>query len=353
VAKVPPSNWQAVWSTRTGSVDATLLARTRGATEDMDKAAPRSADLSTLSDARMRRSSHSEHLPEARLPGEVTYLDVYASGQGQQPRGLNGERTSVRLAVLFVDAYSRFKRVYFCDSERDVPGLARHYLSELGHSVHCGGHFVLMDGCRKYIHTDGGASMNSQEFAKVLMDFGLASNVTSCPHTPSSNGVAERSFATICPDVRAALAMADMAHGQWSWALRHGVNARNKLATQRIVNAEGIVEWKTPFELYFRRRPSHKHSCMFGAPCRVLFLGEQRPVGKFSAHSMRGKILGRGEDGVQLGPNHRYMLGWIVLLANGKIHFSRHVQIDERSMLRPTIEGGISLSSRVERTARS
>jgi hypothetical protein len=55
---------------------------------------------------------------------------------------------------------------------------------------------------------------------------------------------------------------------------------------------------------------------------------------------MRGKILGRGEDGVQLGPNHRYMLGWIVLLTNGKIHFSRHVHIDERSMLRPTIEGG-------------
>jgi hypothetical protein len=55
---------------------------------------------------------------------------------------------------------------------------------------------------------------------------------------------------------------------------------------------------------------------------------------------MRGKILGRGEDGVQLGPNHRYLLGWIVLLANGKVHFSRHVHIDERPVLRPTIEGG-------------
>jgi hypothetical protein len=128
--QVPTINWHGVWSTRTGTVDATLLRRTRAATEDMDKAAPRSADLSTLSDARMRRSSFSEHLPEARFPGEITYLDVFASGQGQQPRGINGERTSVRLAVLFVDGYSRFKRVYFCNSERDVPGLTRHYLSD-------------------------------------------------------------------------------------------------------------------------------------------------------------------------------------------------------------------------------
>jgi hypothetical protein len=176
----------------------------------MDSHAPRSAELSTLNDSRMRRTSHEESLPRAYFPGEITYMDVFSASKHDLPVGINGERAGVRYAVLFVDAFSRFKRVYFAKSERELPGLARHYLSELGHSVHAGGHFVLGDGCRRYMHTDGGLAMNSEAFARVLMDFGLAANVTSCPHTPASNGVAEKTFATIAPDVRAALAMSEM-----------------------------------------------------------------------------------------------------------------------------------------------
>jgi hypothetical protein len=69
------------------------------------------------------------------------------------------------------------------------------------------------------------------------------------------------------------------------------------------------VEWKTPFELFYHRRPSLKHAVVFESPCRVLLLGEQRPNGKFSPHTLRGKVLGRGEDGVQMGKVYRYLLG--------------------------------------------
>jgi hypothetical protein len=173
--------------------------------------------------------------------------------------------------------------------------MVKHYLIELGNRMHAGGHFILLDGCRRCMHTDGGTIFNSEAFNRVLQDYGLAANVTSCPHTPASNGVAERSFATFGPDVRAALAMADMAPGAWHWAFRHAVAARNMLASQRVVDEEtGTVSYKTPFELFYGRVPNLKHQVIFGSSCRVLLLNEQRPKGKFSQHTVRGKVLGRG-----------------------------------------------------------
>jgi hypothetical protein len=102
----------------------------------------------------------------------------------------------------------------------------------------------------------------------------------------------------------------------------------------------GATEYKTPFELYWRRKPSLKHAVTFGAPCRILLLGEQRPHGKFTTHTLRGHVLGRGEDGVQILKEYRYLLGWIVLTEDGRILQSRHVNMDERYAVRPTIEGG-------------
>jgi hypothetical protein len=187
----------------------------------MESLAPRSAELSTLTDSRMRRTTHEESLPRALFACEITYMDVYSASKHDLPVGLNGERAGMRYAVLFVDAFSMFKRVYFAKSEKELPGLAKHYLSELGHSVHAGGHFLLRVDCRHYMmHTDGGLAMNSEAFARVLMDFGLAANVTYCPHTPASNGVAERTFGTIGPDVRAALAMSGIGFKHWHWAFR-------------------------------------------------------------------------------------------------------------------------------------
>jgi hypothetical protein len=216
----PSRCWLELWAHRTGSTDAKLLVRTRAAVKDIEDDAPRSAELSTLTDARMRRSTHTDSLTSATHAGEVTYLDVFSCSKHDLPPSESGERSGYRYGVVFIDAYSRFKKVYFARSEKELPGLARHWLSELGNSVYAGGHFVLGPGCKRYMHTDGGASMNSEAFAKVLEEHGLAANVTSCPHTPSSNGVAERTFGTLTPDVRAALAMAKLSGRHWHHAFR-------------------------------------------------------------------------------------------------------------------------------------
>jgi len=286
----------------------------------------------------MRRSTRSRPLRAARAPGEITYLDAFQVSKHDLPVGLNGEGQGIKYAVIFVDGYSKFKRIYFCKSQADIPKLLKFWISELGLAAHVGGHFLLGRGWRRYVHTDGGKPMNSEAFAKVLLEFGLAANVTSCPHHPSSNGVAERSFETLAADVRAALESTGIAKRLWHWAARNSVARRNLLAVQAVVDKEtGVTRYVTPYELFFNRRPDLTHLVSWGSPCRVLALGPTlRAKGKLSMPSLKGRVIGHGYDGVQIDKAWRYILGHIVLLEDGRVTYSQHVQIDER----PAIEGG-------------
>ena len=73
-----------------------------------------------------------------------------------------------------------------------------------------------------------------------------------------------------------------------------------------------------------------------GRRSRALLFNQQCPNGKSSEHTVLGKVLGQGEDGVQIGKTYRFMLGRIILLSDGRVVYSRHVHIDERPALRPT-----------------
>ncbi|KAG8456909.1 hypothetical protein KFE25_004420 [Diacronema lutheri] len=185
------------------------------------------------------------------------------------------------------------------------------------------------------IHTDGGKELNSAAMEALLLEFGLSANVTSSPHTPASNGVAECAIQTLLRDTVALLAMSGLSSRHWHWAMRHACSARNKLASQRV-DADG-AGFVSPHELFFGRRPDLQHMVAFGSPCRVLLLGPDRlREGKTGLPSQRGHILGYGGDGVQIDGTLRLILGYVVLLRSGKIVYSRHVEIDER----PLVEGG-------------
>ena len=302
----------------------------------MMSSVPRSAELNALADARMRRLPHVQQLRRAEYPGEVTYLDVYSASNFDLPvESFDGKRLGLKYAVLVQDAYSRFRRVYFCKTQEEVPRLVRFWLLELGTQAHCGGNFLL-GYRRRHVHTDGGLPMNSGAFEQVLLECGVAATVTSCPHTPSSNGVVERSFGTLVADVRARLAVSGLGAQHWTWAFRHAVAARNRLASRSaVVAGTGERRFVSPFELFYGRPPDLSHAVVFGSPCRVLLLGPERK-GKFGMPCVRGRVLGHGEDGIQLGGSYRYMMGWVVLREDGSITVSRNAEIDERVL----VEGG-------------
>jgi hypothetical protein len=161
----------------------------------------------------------------------------------------------------------------------------------------------------------------------VLLDYGLAANVTTCPRTPSSNGVAEAAIKYLIQGTAQRLAISGLSKRAWVWAMRHAAIARNKLATRQLDDGRYV----TPHELFYGRAPSLSHSVIFGAPCSVLLLGPDRDgLGKFGVPAEKGHVLGHGEDGFQWLGTYRQAMGYIVLLGSNKVVFTKHCRIDER-----------------------
>ena len=294
----------------------------------MDSSSPRSDSLATLDLARARRLPFSTPLLAATQPGEITYLDVVSASHLDLPRSSDGKSLGYKHCAVFVDAFSGHIRVYFCKSQDEVPALTRFYLQELGTTLMFGSTFVV-----RRIHTDGGTAMNNADFERVLLDYGLAANVTSCPRTPSSNGVAEAVIKYLIQGTAQRLAVSGLDKRAWFWAMRHAAVSRNKLAIRQLEDGRYV----TPHELFYGRVPSHAHSSIFGAPCSVLLLGPEREArGKFGVPATKGHVLGHGEDGFQWTGTVRQAMGYIVLTSSGKVVFSKHVRLDERVLA----EGG-------------
>ena len=314
-----------------------MLQNTYDAALNMEMTTPHSADLVTMKDAQMTRLTHTRGFPRAEAPLDVVHVDVVSVRNLDLPAAVDGSRRGLKYGVVFVDDYSKLKRVYFAKEKSDVPSLVRLFFVEMGSHAMFGSNLVLQRGFRQMrIHTDGGKELNSVAMEEVLLEFGLSANVTSAPHTPSSNGVAERAIRTLMRDTVTFMAMSGMSNRHWNWAMRHACAMRNKLASQRVEN-EGEPKWISPHELFFKHKPDLRHAVAFGSPCRVLLVGPERlQQGKLGVPSVRGHVLGYGGDGIQLDGSFRVILGYVVLLKSGKIVYSRNVEIDERSL----VEGG-------------
>jgi len=115
----------------------------------------------------------------------------------------------------------------------------------------------------------------------------------------------------------------------------HGCTQRNKLASQRVINKRGEVTWVSPHELFFGTKPDLSHVMAFGSQCRVLKTGpETTAAGKLQERTDRGTVLVWGGDGVQIGERSvRLILGHVVLMDDGRVVYTREVDVDESDLL--------------------
>ena len=85
---------------------------------------------------------------------------------------------------------------------------------------------------------------------------------TSAARSPQQNGVAERKNRTLKEAARALLAESTLSEGYWAEAINTACYVQNRV----LINK---VRQKTPYELYFGRKPNVDYFHIFGCKCYV------------------------------------------------------------------------------------
>ena len=153
-----------------------------------------------------------------------------------------------RYFVTFVDDYSRCCAVYFLKSKSEVPEAFKEYEARVSRN------------CSQGIGTlrsDNGGEYLSKEFRSYLKSKGIHQELT-VPYSPQQNSVAERMNRTLMESARSMMTHAGIPDKYWTKAVECAAYTRNRTPTT------AFKEKKTPFEVWYGRKPNISHLRVFG-----------------------------------------------------------------------------------------
>ena len=107
---------------------------------------------------------------------------------------------------------------------------------------------------------------------------------TSAARTPQQNGVAERKNRTLKEAARAMLAETTLAEHYWAEAVSTACYVQNRALVNKLRK-------KTPYELYYGRKPNVSHLHIFGCKCFVSNNGKEH-LSTFQAKADEAIFLG-------------------------------------------------------------
>ena len=155
--------------------------------------------------------------------------------------------------VTFIDDYTRRIFVYFIKAKSEVfqcfKKFKQHVEKQSGRSV-------------KALRSDNGREYVNGEFNEFLVKNGIARQLT-VPYSPQQNGVAERANRTLVEMARSMLVESKMSQNLWAEAVNTAVYIRNRCTTK-------ICGDKTPYEMWFGRKPTVQHFKVFGSTAVAL-----------------------------------------------------------------------------------
>ena len=155
---------------------------------------------------------------------------------------------------------------------------------------------------------DNGKEYLNNRFYKFVREKGIILN-NCAAYVHELNGTAERFNRTIMDMARCLLTEAQVHKRYWPEI----VCAAAYLKTRTLTNA---IERKTPFEIFFKRKPNVGHLRFYGGRVFVR-KPEQKKISKWDKKADMGILLGYSE------------VGYRVLL-NNRIIVARHVVLRER-----------------------
>jgi hypothetical protein len=134
------------------------------------------------------------------------------------------------------------------------------------------------------LHSDNGTEYINKEFVVYLSEQGML-HQTTCPGTPSQNGVAERKNRHLLEVARSLMFQMNVPKFLWSEAVMTAAYLINRMPSR-------ILGMKSPTDLLFGKREFVIPPKVFGCVC---FVQDLRPkVGKLDPHAIKCVFVGYG-----------------------------------------------------------
>jgi hypothetical protein len=208
--------------------------------------------------------------------------------------------------VSFIDDYSRKTWIYFLKSKDEVFGKFKEFKTLIEN---------LSERKSKILRSDNGGEYTSKEFVNFCKDVGIKRELTT-PYNPQQNGVAKRKNRTIIEVVKTMIHDQDLPMNLWAEAARTTVYVQNRLF-------HSALGFKTPEEMFSRKRPKVSHLKIFGYPVFVHIPKEKRT-----------KLDPSGKKGIFVGYCEVSKAFRIYIPGYHHIEISRDVTFDEDPALK-------------------
>ncbi|UYV67996.1 hypothetical protein LAZ67_5002745, partial [Cordylochernes scorpioides] len=216
-----------------------------------------------------RKVFHASTSTNSTYPGELIYSDVCGPMSKRSPGGS-------LYFVSFKDDFSRFRVAYFIRHKSDVLEKFKEFVkrvrTETGNKI-------------KRFRTDNGTEFLNKKFSDYLKSLGIVHELTA-PYTPEQNGIAERDNRTIVESARCLLHGRKMPLELWAEAVNTAVYLLNRCTTKVLGNS-------TPYEIWYKRKPSILHLKTFGCNAYVHIPKDNRK--KLDKKSIRTFFVGYTE----------------------------------------------------------
>jgi hypothetical protein len=207
--------------------------------------------------------------------------------------------------VSFIDDYSRKTWVYLSKSKDEVFNKFKEFKALIEN---------LFERKIKILGSDNGGEYTSKEFVNYCKDVGIKRELTT-PYNHQQNSVAERKNRTIMEAVKTMIHDQDLPMCLWAEAAKTTVYVQNRLS-------HSALGFKTPEEMFSRRKLEVSHLKIFGCPIFVHILKEKR-----------NKLDPSGKKGIFVGYREVSKAFRVYIPGHHHIEISRDVTFDEDATL--------------------
>ena len=188
-----------------------------------------------------KRASHPlKSSPRSTVPGQILHFDTV----GPMPELSLGNKLYY---VLCKDSCSSYRQIFFVSSKADIPAGVKQIVSKAKLDT---GNDTLK------IITDNGSEYVNQNLTNFLNEHGII-HETSATYTPEQNGYIERDIRTVAEAAQSMRLRANLPRSFWAEAMSTSVYLLNRVVNSRHRD-------KTPFELWYNRKPSLNNIHKFG-----------------------------------------------------------------------------------------